>query len=39
MPGKDIEEAVLALKNSYPDEDVQPKLLAQVNDVFLPVES
>ena len=37
MPGKDIEEAVLAfINNSYPDEDVQPKLLAQVNDVFLP---
>ena len=37
VPGKDIEEAVLAfIKNSYPDEDVQPKLLAQVNDVFLP---
>jgi flagella basal body P-ring formation protein FlgA len=35
--GKDIEEAVLAFINdSYPDEDVQPKLLAQVNEVFLP---
>ena len=37
VPGKDIEAAVLAfINNSYPDEDVQPKLLAQVNDVFLP---
>lgn len=35
--GKDIEEAVLAFINdSYPDEDVQPKLLAQVSEVFLP---
>ena len=37
VPGKDIEEAVLAfISKNHPDEDVQPKLLAQVNDVFLP---
>ena len=37
VPGKDIEEAVLAfISKNHPDEDVQPKLLAQVSDVFLP---
>ena len=37
VPGKDIEEAVLAfISENHPDEDVQPKLLAQVSDVFLP---
>ena len=36
-PGKDIEEALLAfISKNHPDEDVQPKLLAQVSDVFLP---
>ncbi len=37
VPGKDIEEAVLAfISKNHLDEDVQPKLLAQVSDVFLP---
>lgn len=37
VPGDDIAEAVLAhIRDKYPDQDVQPRLLAQVRDVFLP---
>jgi flagella basal body P-ring formation protein FlgA len=37
IQGKDVEEAVLAhIEEQYPDQDVQPRILAQIRDVFLP---